>query len=296
MKIFKSILILFILITSSSHAAEDEIVSLAKDTPALKVAMAKILKGTKYKLYFVEQDSHVVMDYKDNSFKIHIAKSDYEASGTIEGALALTCHEMGHAAKGTKHIPTNPMSGGVSSEEDADYWAGKTCLSQMLKAFPKRLSSKTTPFDSEFTKRCEKQFSNQEKDLCVRGLRGGYFFRNNKNFQICNSQDLFFKSDNDFSKIPILGKRSPHGLQCSYNNLAAGVLQEKQPACINLVMSYFSNFNSQCEINDWSKNEIGPVEDDQLLMKNVVDTNRTKTKEINDSPSIPNQKSTAISE
>ncbi|MBY0416226.1 MAG: hypothetical protein K2Q18_18780, partial [Bdellovibrionales bacterium] len=203
MKILKNIMFLLILMPLPLKAIADETISLAEDFPVLQVAMRSILKGTNHQLYFVDKDSRVEMDFENNRFNIFIAKSDYEESGTIEGALALTCHEMGHVAEAT--------ADGVSSEEDADYWAGKICLWQMFKIFPRKVSSKKTPFDFEFIKSCEKFSSNEEKELCERGLRAGYFFRNAKEYQICNSQDLFFRDGHLLAKTPIIGKRAPHG-------------------------------------------------------------------------------------
>jgi hypothetical protein len=238
-----------------------------------KVAEKLIGKSKKYKLYFNfndEDPGHVIHDFEKNIFKIYIGKKSYDESGPAEGSLLLACHELGHAAAGNKD--------GVSSEENADYWAANICMPEMLKHFPDIDEKTTTPFDNEFKKACEKYKNIGEQNSCFRTLRGSYLFRYPTYKGFCNTQELFFKSSEEsLSKTPYKGKRAPNFSQCSFNNLIAGALKFKQPTCNNLIMIGPSLFNEDCTANSVYESvtkELGIEEEFPTNESSIVNSSR----------------------
>lgn len=223
-----------------------------------KAAKVILGKNARYNLILNSGEIAGVVPSKNGKFTITIGQKSYDEYGPDEGSLALVCHELGHVALGGK--------GFVSSEEEADYWATKECMPKLLKYFPVKKSEVATPFDSEFILACKKFTSLIDQDICLRSLKGSYFFRENTHKGLCNTQNLHFKSDEkELSKTPYKGKRPPNMSQCSFNNLVAGALKLKQPTCYNLMMMGFGFFGPNCSPGTYTglSQEVGVVEDDE---------------------------------
>ncbi|MES2803656.1 MAG: hypothetical protein V4654_14285 [Bdellovibrionota bacterium] len=213
--------------------------SFVEDVVKIRKA-AKELLGTnvKFDLKFNETDEAFVI-FKTDRFEIVIGEGAYHQYGPAEGSLALVCHELGHVGAATDAY--------VSSEEDADYWATRVCMPTMLKLFPNKVSETTLPIDDEFQNACTKFLSVDEQKICLRSLRGAYFFREPTHKDLCNTQKLYFKStEKELSKTPYKGQRPPNMSQCSFNNMVSGALNLKKPGCHNLMMMGFSFFGPKC--------------------------------------------------
>lgn len=295
----KYILVLILIFSYGLAASEISESTFLVDMPTIKKVSAKLLKNTKYVLRFsdapIENQSGVFL--KGKTFIITIGKMEYDVSGTIEGALALTCHELGHAAEGSIHTKETAFGfGHVSSEEDADYWAGKVCMPEMLKAFKKE-SSKVSIFDEEFKKSCANISNEADQKICMRGLRGAYFFRTNVHeaFSRCNSQAVGYKDQQDLSKTPYKGKRGPAPLQCSFNNMAAGVLKQNQPKCENMVMSFLSIYNEKCDVDEEHRKNMGVEPDDDTPEASILNVGRGHVKELPSSATEQSASSSAVS-
>ncbi len=167
---------------------------------------------------------------------------------------------------------------GVASEEFADYWATDVCMPEMLKKFP-NIKNTITVFDSEFIKACEKFPNLEDQDICLRSLKGSFFFREPSNKDLCNSQKLVFKTtEAELSRTPYKGKRPPNMSQCAFNNLVSGTLKLKQPKCDTLIMMATSFFKENCiSISMPDMEEKLGVEADLEVDKKVISTSPRST-------------------
>jgi hypothetical protein len=269
-------LIIFLCLNVMVYSKENENVSWYKQFKADADPIVRNLidKKLKYKIHMDlndKEEAHVLFDYKNKSFNVFVGfKSSFsEIDG--EGVIALVCHEYGHVATGTLPEKDEPLSGGVGTEENADYWAAKVCMPKLLEKFPQMTSTKTTPLDKEFEKACLSTYDKKSEGICYRSLRGAYFFRSLSNSNICNSQNLSLETTiKNLNKTPYKDGRPPAVLQCSFNNFIAGTLRLDQPKCINLMMNYTNYFGEKCE----------KIQASEATLSSVVDTGRSTQKEI----------------
>ena len=234
-----------------------------------EVADTLIGKTKKYKIIVSsdKESSSAVYSYIDSSYTIKIGEENFKEAGSGLGALILVCHEIGHVVKSFQIVKNDNLSGGVSSEDMADYWSTKECMAEMLKKFP-NIKNTQTSLDSEFKKACEKFPNQNDQDICFQSLQGSYLFREPGHHKdLCNSQKLSFKnSEAELSRTPYKGKRPPNLSQCSFNNLVAGALNFKQPACYSLMMMTESVFGENCGPGSLTNliNELGREEEDSV--------------------------------
>lgn len=171
---------------------------------------------------------------EDNGLKTHLiflfggyARLSYM---TIEGVAMTLCHELGHGIGGTPYKDST-MTGLVSVEGQADYFAARFCIKRILK----KLNFKKIDFDesSYVWKNCHATFTDQNDiKLCFRA------------FQILEVEKKFLEnSDKEFGEISIETPETSMvdkvntdsyfypNIQCRLDSMVNGILNKERPRC-----------------------------------------------------------------
>jgi len=143
---------------------------------------------------------------------------------TVEGFALVLCHEIGHAYGGTPYIRAYNK---LSAEGQADYYGAKECLHQVLKELNLSEYELEPTYFMEDT--CEKAYTGDRADSCVRSLIGGQSLGNLLATLRKVDQPSYQTPDPTVVEETLVSY--PETVQCRLDTYLRGTLNQSRPNC-----------------------------------------------------------------
>lgn len=151
---------------------------------------------------------------------------------TVDGVIAVLCHELGHGIGGAPHkLRDSDQVGTVSTEGQSDYWGYKVCLPRMFSKVPPK--SQPIALTPQIAKICQRQVTNEVSvETCYRfyavmEVEREYFAKH-----ILNPGPTDYETPDKtvVDQVDLTPDHYP-SLQCRVDTMIAGFFQNERPRC-----------------------------------------------------------------